>query len=104
MDSIGFYVSVISSILLTISETLPYIEKVKSNGIIQCIIETIRHRGLPTRLLWPDDLHQQINKLEEQVDTIQEQVDTIQEQQKHKLVITDLEKDKKMTIVIESTR
>lgn len=37
---ITFYISIISSCLLAISEILPYIKSINSNGVIECI-ETI---------------------------------------------------------------
>jgi len=39
-----FYISIISSTLLTISEILPYVQKIQSNGILQCISEIIKQK------------------------------------------------------------
>lgn len=38
LDQISFYISVTSTLLLTISEILPYIKSVKSNGVLQIIL------------------------------------------------------------------
>jgi hypothetical protein len=40
--NITFYLSIISSFLLAISEILPYISKIDSNGILQLIVSIIR--------------------------------------------------------------
>jgi hypothetical protein len=42
LSDITFYLSIISSFLLAISEILPYISKIDSNGILQLIISMIR--------------------------------------------------------------
>lgn len=40
---ITFYISIISSFLLTISELLPYIKSIKSNGILESFISMLEH-------------------------------------------------------------
>lgn len=106
MDTIGFYVSIASGVLLTISEILPYIKTIKSNGIIQCIIDTLRRKGSDSELdpllnneTKLDTLNQQMNTLEEQMNTLEEQMNILQKQ---RLVISKIDTDKKLTIVIES--
>lgn len=44
--NIGFYVSIVTGLLLTVSETLPYISSIRSNGIMQLITDTLlKKRG-----------------------------------------------------------
>ena len=99
-ESSGFYVSIITGVLLTISETLPYIKKVKSNGIIQFLLETLRTKGAnsgeTTPLLSDNDRYAQCVQ---QMQNIQDQLDTLH---KHTLLIKEIEMDKKLTIIIES--
>lgn len=41
---IAFYISIVSGALLTISEVLPYIKQINSNGIIETIINIIKKK------------------------------------------------------------
>lgn len=98
MDTIGLYVSMASGVLLTISEILPYIKTIKSNGIIQCIIETVtknqENRDESNPLL---DNAIRLDNLTKQINVLQEQMNILQKQ---RLVISEIT-DKKLTIMIE---
>lgn len=96
-DNLGMYVSVITGVLLTISETLPYIKDIKSNGIIQYIIEVLSKKSanmghVERDPLLLDNIHQQIKEIQKQLEELTNQ----------RVLINDYEKDKKITIVIES--
>jgi hypothetical protein len=41
-ENITFYISIITSSLLAISEILPYIKVIKSNGIIECFLQIFK--------------------------------------------------------------
>jgi hypothetical protein len=43
-EDFSFYLSIVTGLLLTISETLPYINSVKSNGVIQFITDSLLKR------------------------------------------------------------
>lgn len=43
-DNTAFYISVISGGLLMLSETLPYLSKVKGNSILQVILELVNKK------------------------------------------------------------
>lgn len=45
MFDITFYVSIVSGLLLTISEALPYISNIKANGIMELVINTLANIG-----------------------------------------------------------
>lgn len=48
MSDITFYISIISTCLLAISETLPYIQKIQSNGIFEffiCLIKILNKKN-----------------------------------------------------------
>lgn len=110
MDSLISYFSVITGILLTVSETLPYVKKVKSNGILQLVQEyvvdkfnskgiTIKNERNETNPLLADAQVQQETKLQEQINALQEQINTLRKQ---KLIINEFDNNNKITIVIES--
>ena len=40
-DDFSFYISIVTGLLLTISETLPYINSIKSNGILHLVTDTL---------------------------------------------------------------
>jgi hypothetical protein len=48
-NKITFYISIISGILLTVSETLPYIKNIKSNGIIELLVNFVVKKSLTTQ-------------------------------------------------------
>jgi len=43
-DEITFYISIISSFLLAVSEILPYIKSIEANGIIETFINIIKKK------------------------------------------------------------
>lgn len=45
MEDISFYVSIATGFLLTISEVLPYITSIQSNGVLQLIINNLLKRS-----------------------------------------------------------
>jgi histidyl-tRNA synthetase len=45
INNITLYISIISSCLLTISEILPYIQKIQSNGIMELIISFLKNKN-----------------------------------------------------------
>jgi hypothetical protein len=45
MEDISFYVSIATGFLLTISEVLPYITSIQSNGILELIINNLLKRS-----------------------------------------------------------
>jgi hypothetical protein len=47
MIETAFIISICSGLLLTISEILPYISKIKSNGILQLIINELILKSKP---------------------------------------------------------
>ena len=44
-DDFSFYISIVTGLLLTISETLPYINSIKSNGILHLVTDTLLKRN-----------------------------------------------------------
>ncbi len=106
-ESFGFYISIASGILLTISETLPFIKNVKSNGIIQSIVQFIsRKSNNKSEELTPllqntenKNTQEQLTKLQEQIDQLNLVISKLKQQ---KLVLNEIDKDKKVTIVIEA--
>lgn len=97
---ISGYISVATGILLTISEILPYIKSIKSNGIMQCILSFLVSKTTSTEhepLLDADT--DVIKTLQERIDGLQVELKRLQNT---KLVINELEDNKKITIIIET--
>lgn len=68
-----FIISVCSGILFTISEILPYISKIKSNGILQFIIEELVLTKQSNKTNQQDDKYDQIIDLLEDIKSNQNQ-------------------------------
>jgi hypothetical protein len=91
MESISFYVSLTTGILLTISETLPFIKKVKSNGILQCIIDALTKPNSTN-----NDESSHLITCKDKIEDLQDQINNIRS---HPSFTFD--KDSKVTILIE---
>jgi hypothetical protein len=68
-----FIISVCSGILFTISEILPYLSKIKSNGILQFIIEELIRTKQSNKTNQQDDKYDQIIDLLEDIKSNQNQ-------------------------------
>ena len=69
-DSITYYVSVISGILLVISEVMPYISKVKGNGIVQVLFNSFT-KYEETKQKEEDDMRQKLNIISQRLDALE---------------------------------
>jgi hypothetical protein len=67
MIETAFIISICSGLLLTISEILPYISKIKSNGILQLIINELILKSKPDTVSTAnnDNLDKIVSLLEE---------------------------------------
>lgn len=100
IESISFYISITTGLLLTISEMLPYIKKIKSNGIVEYITDKLYKKSQNEHVLIEDnsvdDLH---IDLEHEISLLKANVNKLQ---LARLIINESSIDNKITIIIES--
>ncbi len=104
MESISFYVSITTGVLLTISETLPFIKKVKSNGIVQSIIEALTKKNVGSSEESSQLLTSQNGMLrcdEQRFENLQKQISILRQSSIESSSSLTFDKDSKITILIE---
>lgn len=69
--SISYYVSIATSVCLAISELLPYLSKVKGNGILQVLLQSYQQKKQEEEKIQEDlytkveDILQRLQRLEQ---------------------------------------
>jgi hypothetical protein len=102
-SNITFYISLVSGVLLTVSEVMPYISKIQSNGILHSLTNYLTSRAAPgpeTQPLLAESNDQQTTMIN-QLKTQYEQIAKKLEELKHTRVSINEVEDKRITIVIE---
>ena len=70
-DNLTYYASIISGILLFISEAMPYISKVKGNGIIQVLANSFT-KYEETKQKEEDNVKQKLDLIMKRLETIED--------------------------------
>ena len=70
INNMSFYVSIFSGILLTVSEFLPYLTKVKGNGIIQVLVNSYSK--------YEEDKQKEENEFKKKLDDISNRLEQIE--------------------------
>lgn len=69
-DNLTYYASIISGILLFVSEAMPYISKVKGNGIIQVLVNSFT-KYEETKQKEDDDMKHKLDIIMKRLETIE---------------------------------
>ena len=69
-DNLAYYASIVSGILLFISEAMPYISKVKGNGIVQVLINSFTK--------YEEAKQQEEDVMKQKIDLILKHLETIE--------------------------
>jgi hypothetical protein len=81
VDNFSFYISIVASVCLFISEALPYVKAVKSNGIFQVLADTakqlVRTPSQPSSSNIDDKLLSSDNTIIECLDDVDKKLDVI---------------------------
>jgi hypothetical protein len=84
MDDLSFYVSIVASCLFTVSEVLPYIKAIKSNGIMECIVSIFKKQKDSYIEL---DMEPTLNQILQEVQTLKLMINSNQTDKSHLYIL-----------------